>query len=202
MTETISDIGDEIKVCAFRPSELTVNRLDDGLYDVNVFPLVESADVVCFGDCALVKNQLDCPCVILHIEPVADILALAIDRKWFAMADIVDKERNKLLGKLIRAVVIRAVRHDAWHPICIVICTNKVVAACLGSRIRRMRVVLRGLVEEVLAVRQMMLIRAGLGRKRWLDAFRVRHLKRTINFIRRDMIEDFSGRDSQYSFAA
>ncbi len=154
VAEAVGDEGDEVEVSAFRSAELAVNRLYDGLDDVDVLPLVETADVVSLCDSPLTENQVDGPRVILHIEPVADILALAIDRERLAVADIVDEQRDKLLRELVRAVVVGAVRHYGRHPVSVVERADEVVAARLGGGIRRVRVVFRGLVEEVLAVRQ------------------------------------------------
>ena len=103
------------------------------------------------------ENHVDSTGVILDIEPVAHVLTLTINGKRLAMADIVDKQRNQLLRELIRAVVIRAVRHDDRHTISIVISADKMIARGLCSRIRRVRIILRGLQEELIAVGQMML---------------------------------------------
>ena len=67
--------------------------------------------------------------MVFHVEPVADILAFAIDRKRFAVADIVDEERNELFGELVRTVVVRAVRYDGRHSVGVVEGTDEVVAA-------------------------------------------------------------------------
>ena len=50
--------------------------------------------------------------MVFDEEPVADVLSLAVDGQGLALADVVDEEGDELLGELVRAVVIRAVRHD------------------------------------------------------------------------------------------
>ena len=109
---------------------------------VDILPLVEAADIIRFGRLALVENQVNGPCVILDIESIAYVLALAIHRKRFALADIIDKERDQLLGELIRAVVVRAVRHDGRQSVGIVVGSHEVIRRCLRSTIRAMRIVL------------------------------------------------------------
>ena len=86
--------------------------------------------------------------MVFHVEPVADILAFAIDRERFAMADIVDEERNELFGELVRTVVVRAVRYDGRHSVGVVEGTDEVVAAGFRGRIRTVRSVLRFFREE------------------------------------------------------
>ena len=75
----------------------------------------------------LVEDKIDSTCMILDIEPVTHILALAIDRKRLAVTDVIDKERNKLLRELIWAVVVRAVGHDGRHAVSVMICTDEMV---------------------------------------------------------------------------
>ena len=84
--------------------------MDKDFDDIDVLPLVEAADVVGFSDFALMENQVDGPGMVLDIEPVTDILALAIDRQRLAMADVVDKQRNQLLRELVGTIVIGAVK--------------------------------------------------------------------------------------------
>ena len=50
--------------------------------------------------------------MILDIEPVAHILALAVDRQRLACERIQDGQRDQLFGEMIRPVIVRAIRHD------------------------------------------------------------------------------------------
>ena len=127
MAETVGDIGDEIKAVSLRIAEDTVYRLDHNLDEVDVLPLVESADIVSFCDLAFMEDKIDRTCMILDIEPVTHVLALALDRKLLAVTDVIDKERNKLLRELIWAVVVRAVGHDGRHTVGVVVCTDEMV---------------------------------------------------------------------------
>ena len=40
------------------------------------------------------------------------------------MANIIDKQRDKLFWKLIRSIIVRAVRHNGRHAIGVMICTH------------------------------------------------------------------------------
>ena len=131
MTEAVGNVGDEVEVFAFFASEKTVNGIDDDLDDVDVLPLVEAANVVGFGYLAIMEDSIDSTCMIHYIEPVAYVLTLAINREWFAMADVVDEERYELFWELVRAIVVRAVGHDGRHAIGIVESTYEVVATSL-----------------------------------------------------------------------
>ena len=64
---SVSDIGNQFFARAFRPAQQSIYGLDDHFYQVYVLPLVESSDVVRFGDFPLVENQVDGPCVVFHV---------------------------------------------------------------------------------------------------------------------------------------
>ena len=108
-----------------------INRLNQQADDIDVFPFVEPTYVVRIADTALVKNQINSTRMILYIKPVAHIFALTIHRQRSAVTNVINKQRYQLLGELIWAVVIRTVRNDSRHSVCIVERTHKVVARSL-----------------------------------------------------------------------
>ena len=120
-------ISNQIQVSTLRATEQSINSLDNHLDDVDILPLVETADVVSLGNLTLVENHIDGTGMIHYIQPVAHILTLTIYRQWLAMTDVVDEQRNQLLRELVWAVVVRAVSHDGRHTVCIVESTNEVV---------------------------------------------------------------------------
>ena len=91
MTETVGDVGDEVEIFSFLTTEEAVNGIDDYLDDVDVLPLVEATDVVGFGYFALMEDKVDGTGMILHEQPVAYVLTLAIDWERLAVADVVDE---------------------------------------------------------------------------------------------------------------
>ena len=148
MAGTVGDVGDEIHVLPFLATQQAVNGVDEDTDDVDVLPLVEAADVVGVGNLSSMENHVDGTGMVLHVEPVAHVLALAIDGKGTAMADVVDEEGDELLGELEGAVVVGAVRDDGGHAVGVVEGTHEVVAAGLGSRIGAVGLVLEVLGEE------------------------------------------------------
>ena len=135
MSEAVGDVGDEVEVFAFFATKESVNGIDDDLDDVDVLPLVEAADVVGFCYLAIVEDDIDGTGMVFYKKPVAHVFALAIDRQWLAVADVVNEERYQLLGELIGTVVVRAVGHDGRHAVGVVEGTHEVVAAGLARRI-------------------------------------------------------------------
>ena len=133
MAGTVGNKRDEVHILAFLTSKQTVNGIDDHLDDVDVFPFVETADVVGLGDYSLMENEVNGTCMVLNEQPVANILTLAIDGKRLTMTDVVDEQRNQFLGELIGTVVVGAVGYDDRHAVGVVVGTYKMVARCLGS---------------------------------------------------------------------
>ena len=127
VTLSIGYVSYQIQVSTLRATEQTVNSLDYHLDDIDVLPLVETADVVSLGNLTLVENHIDGTGMIHYIQPVAHILTLTIYRQWLAMTDIVDEQWNQLLWELVWTVVVRAVGYDGRHTVCIVESTNEVV---------------------------------------------------------------------------
>ena len=192
MAQAVRHVGYQVHILPFLTPQQTIHRVDHHFDDVNVLPLVETTDIIGFRNLPIVENHVNGPCVVLHIQPVAYILALTIYRQRFAVTDVVDEQRYQLLRKLVRTVVVRTVRHDGRHSVRVVVRTYKVVARCFRSRVRTMRIILRRFIEELLAVGQVMLARRCLRRKRRLNAFGMRHLQRSIHLVRRDMVEPFA----------
>ena len=131
MAGAVGDVGDEIHVLSLLAAQQTVYGVDEHADDVDVLPLVEAADVVGVGRLALVEDEVDGACVVLDVEPVAHVLALAVDGQRLAVADVVDEEGNQFLGELIGAVVVGAVGDDDGHAVGVVEGAYEVVARCL-----------------------------------------------------------------------
>ena len=65
--------------------------------------------------------------MVFYIEPVTDVFAFAIDRKGLTLTDVVDEERDKLLGELVGAVVVRTVGYDCRKAVGVVEGADEVV---------------------------------------------------------------------------
>src|SRR3546814_8188381 len=77
----------------------------DGTNHLNVRLLRISADIVGFPWSAPCKHGMQRPGMILDIEPITYVAAVAIDRQWFASHGTDDDQRNKLFGEMIRSVI-------------------------------------------------------------------------------------------------
>jgi len=189
VAQAVCHVGDEVHVLAFGAAEQPIHRLDNDLDNVDVLPFVEATDVISFSNLSVVEYHVNRAGMVFHEEPVAHVLALAVNRERLLVTDVVDEKRDELFGELVRTIVVGAVRHDGRHAVGIVERAHEVIGTSLRSRIRRMRRVLGRFVEKVIAVSKMVFRARSCRRERRRDAFRVVHLERTVNFIGRNVIE-------------
>jgi hypothetical protein len=96
-----------------------------------------SADVVGRAGLALFQDQSQGAGVVVDIQPVAHVVALAVDRQRLAFQRVEDHQRDELLGKVIRAVVVGAVGGDDGHAVGVVPGAHQMVRARLAGRIGR-----------------------------------------------------------------
>ena len=108
-------------------SHLVIKYPTKQSHQVNVPHLVVAADVVGLPGCSLFKDGEKSFGVVFNIEPVADVLALSIDRDGFAAQCFEEDDGNELFGKLIGAVVVRAVGDQDRQAVGIVPCTGEVI---------------------------------------------------------------------------
>ena len=188
MALTVGNVCDKVHVLTFRSAEKPVYGPDKHPDDVDVLPLVESANVVRLGDLAFVENKVYSPRVVLHVKPVAHVLPFPVHRKRPAVPDVVDEQRDKFLRELVRPVVVRAVGHYRRHAVGVMERPHEMVAAGLARRVRAVRLVFRILSEELAAV-GMMVLRRGLRGERGFYPLRVGQLQRSVYLVRGDVVE-------------
>ena len=120
----------------------------DEFYDINIFHLVVSADIVNFADGSAAQDQVNRLTVILDIQPVAHIESLSVYRKRLICQRICDHKRNEFFWELVRAVVVGTAADRHRQAVRSVICHNKQIRRCLGSAVRTGGMDRRILVEK------------------------------------------------------
>src|SRR2546428_9386532 len=103
--------------------------------DIDVASFVPRSDVVDRARSSFLKCQPDRSAMILDIDPVAHVAAIPIHRNWSVLKRIGNHERQKLLGKLPRAVVISAARYNRIEPEGVVRSPHQMLRCGLGSGI-------------------------------------------------------------------
>src|ERR1044072_9070228 len=105
-----------LKLVQVRPTALR-NCRTNRMNDVEIGAFFPGTDIVKRTDLPFLECIQNCPTVILDVEPVTNLLAVAIYGKIRLTQSVSDQQRNEFFRKLIRAVIIRAPRHDNRYAI-------------------------------------------------------------------------------------
>lgn len=146
-------VGDPVEVLG-----VASHRLQDHAQDGDVVPLAVGADEVGLPHAALGQDIPDGRGVVLGVDPVADVLAAAVELGADAVDDVGDLPGDELLHVLVGAVVVGAVRDRGAQAVGAGPGAHEHVGAGLGARVRRGRAVrsllgeLGGVVERQVAV--------------------------------------------------
>lgn len=146
-------VGDPVEVLG-----VLSHRLEDHTEHGNVVLLAISPDEVGLPHAALREDVPDGRGMVLGVDPVADVLALAVELGAHAVDDVGDLARDELLNVLVGAVVVGAVGDRGAKPVGTRPCAHEHVGAGLGARVRRGRAIRRllgelgGVVEREVAV--------------------------------------------------
>ena len=146
-------VGDPVEVLGVLP-----HRLEDHAQDRDVVPLPIGADEVGLPHAALGEDVPDGGGVVLGVDPVADVLAAAVELGAHAVDDVGDLPGDELLHVLVGAVVVGAVGDRGSQPVGAGPGAHEHVGGRLGRAVRRARAVgrllgeLGGVVERQVAV--------------------------------------------------
>ena len=112
-----------------------VQQSADGVHDFDVGLFVPAADVVDLAELASFQHAADGAAVVLHIQPVAHLHAVAVNRQRFAGQCVDDHQRNELFRKMIRAVVVGAIGGEHRQAVGVVVGAYQVVAGGLAGAV-------------------------------------------------------------------
>ena len=146
-------VGDPVEVLG-----VAAHGLEDHAQDRDVVLLAVGSDEVGLPHLALREDVPDGRGVVLGVDPVADVLAAAVELGAHAVDYVGDLPGDELLHVLVGAVVVGAVGDRGAQAIGAGPGAHEHVGARLGARVRRGRVVRRllgelgGVVERQVAV--------------------------------------------------
>ena len=146
-------VGDPVEVLGVAP-----HGLQDHAQHGDVVLLAICADEVGLPRAALGEDVPDGRGVVLGVDPVADVLAAAVELRLDPVDDVRDLPGDELLHVLVGAVVVGAVGDRGAEPVGAGPGAHEHVGAGLGARVRAARVVrrllgeLRRVVERKVAV--------------------------------------------------
>ena len=146
-------VGDPVEVLG-----VAAHRLEDHAQDRDVVLLAVGADEVGLPHAALGEDVPDGAGVVLGVDPVADVLAAAVELGAHAVDDVRDLARDELLHVLVGSVVVGAVGDGRAQAVGAGPGADQHVGGRLGARVRAARVIrrllgeLRRVVERKVAV--------------------------------------------------
>ena len=122
--------------------------LYDDMDDLDVLLLVMAAYVVGLEQLSLLLDHVDGLGVVLHVEPVPDVLAVSVHGELPALQTVVDDQGDQLLRELIGAVVVGAVGDVGRETVGVHIGLHQHVRPRLAGGIGAVGIVGRVLIEE------------------------------------------------------
>ena len=133
-------VGDPVEVLGVAP-----HGLEDHAQDRDVVLLAVGSDEVGLPHAALREDVPDGAGVILGVDPVADVLAAAVELGAHAVDDVRDLPGDELLHVLVGAVVVGAVGDRGAKPVGAGPCAHEHVGGRLGRAVGA-----RGLIGRLL----------------------------------------------------
>ncbi len=86
--------------------------------------------------------------MVLDVKPIANIVALAVDRQALTGESVQDRQRDQLLWKMVGSVIVRAVGDDDRQAVGSLPCLRQMVRRRLRGRVRGARIVRRFFGEQ------------------------------------------------------
>src|SRR6266853_3160451 len=133
VARAVLDEGNQGRMRALAVGPRFVEQRADGVHHLEVGLLIIAADVVALTDAAARQDLADCGAMILHVEPVAHIAPIAVHRQGLAGEAVQNHEGDQLFGKLVGAVVVRAIDRESRKPVGVMVRPDQVVGGRLGS---------------------------------------------------------------------
>ena len=114
----VGDVGD-LRVVRFAVGArgAFVEDRADAVNDFEIRAFVEAADVVGFAGAAFGEGEPDGGGVVFDVEPVADLLAVAVDGEGFSFEGVENHQGDEFLGEVEGAVIVGAVGRDRGEAV-------------------------------------------------------------------------------------
>ena len=131
-----------------RVGQHLIEQAAEQLHRIKIGLLIAAADIVRFADLPALQHRPQSGAMIADVEPIAHLPAIAVHRQRFAGDRIGDHQRQKLLWKLIRTVVVGAVGGHRRKAVAMNVGADQMVRGCLGSGVGAVGRVGGGLFER------------------------------------------------------
>ncbi len=143
MPGPVCNEGDQVAIGCTLSRLHPIEVIAYGLHDLEIRTLRPAAHVVALARLAAFQDRDQRPGMILHIEPVPHVSALAIDGQRTPQEGVRDHQRDEFFRKVIRPVVIGAVGQQNRQSIGAVPCDREMIRGRLAGRVGRAWIVPR-----------------------------------------------------------
>src|SRR4029079_17517248 len=150
MTRPVGDEGNQLLPGALARRRIVVEQPAYLAHDIDIPALLAAADIVSLAGDTSLDDQGQRASVILDIEPIAHILAIAVDWQRLSGETPDDHVRDELLGEVIGPVIVRAIGEQRRQPVSLAPGAHQMIRRRLRGCVRRVRRVWRGLGEQAL----------------------------------------------------
>lgn len=108
--------------------DFSADAVDDG----HVGQLLAAADVVGLARLAILQRRLDTAAMVLDVEPVPHVHAIAVDRQRLARKRVEDEQRDEFFRVMVRPVVVGTIGRRRIQPVGVMPGTHQVIGSSLG----------------------------------------------------------------------
>ncbi|MNN48156.1 hypothetical protein D3C81_1626190 [compost metagenome] len=82
--------------------------MDDGLHHFQIRAFIMTAYIIHFTTYTFVQYEINRSTVIIDMQPVPNIFAIAVNRNLLFVQNFRNRQWNQLLREMVRAVIVRA----------------------------------------------------------------------------------------------
>src|ERR1700722_2182790 len=106
---------------------------------MDVFALAPAANVVHLARRAALEHRFYSSAMILDMQPVADVEAVAIDGQWLPGQQLADHHGDEFFGELTRPVIVGAVADSSLQSKSVVVSAHQMIRRRFARGVGRIR---------------------------------------------------------------
>jgi hypothetical protein len=114
----------------------SANGTDCQLHDLDILLLVMASYVIDLPCPSLMDHQVDSLAVVFHVQPVAYICPVTINRKRFTFENVFNNQRYQLFREMVRTIIVGTTGDADRHLISFGVSLYKQVGTRLGCTVR------------------------------------------------------------------
>ena len=148
VTRPVGDISDLATIgLPIRTRAEFIEQITQRVHHLQIGLFIPAADVIHLAQASGRKDPANGTAVILDVEPVTNLLTIAINWQRLTRQRVVDHQRNELFREMEGAIIVGAIGGQHWQTIGVVVGTHQVVGRRLARRVGTVRLVAVGFTE-------------------------------------------------------